>query len=214
MALREILIWPDARLKQKSKPVPRVDDTVRRLCDDLAETMYENRGVGLAAPQIGVHLDVIAMDVAQRDKDAEDGEGQEEGDPDGQAEVVRPARRAAPRQPRKPGDDLFWLINPKIVLAEGEYCYTEGCLSVPDEYEEVTRHGHIVVEFTGRDGKPDRREADQELLAVCVQHEMDHLQGKLFVDHLSALKRELIRRRMKKLKADREAEAKGTAATL
>ena len=188
MALREILIWPDPRLKQKSKPVDRVDDAVKRLCDDLAETMYENRGVGLAAPQLGVHQHVIAIDVEQRAS-----EGQEA---------------------KKPGEGLFWLINPKLILAEGEATYTEGCLSIPEEFEEVTRAARIVVEFQDRHGKVQRREAEESLLAVCVQHEMDHLVGKLFVDHISALKRELIKRRMKKLKADRAAQAKGQATAL
>ncbi len=101
-----------------------------------------------------------------------------------------------------------------LKVAEGEFTYTEGCLSIPDEYEEVTRFGHIVVEYTDRDGKRKQKEATNTLLSVCVQHEMDHLQGKLFVDHLSALKRELIRRRMKKLKSQREAEKKGEATAL
>jgi peptide deformylase len=192
MALREILIWPDPRLKQKSKPVERVDDSIRKLCDDLAETMYESRGVGLAAPQVNVHLDVIAMDIDQ--SSAED-----------KPEGVKHEKHAG---------GLFWMINPKLVLAEGEFTYTEGCLSVPDEYEDVTRFGHVIVEFQNRDGKVERREGNQDLMCVCVQHEMDHLQGKLFVDHLSALKRELIKRRMKKLKAERAAEAKAGAAAL
>jgi peptide deformylase len=98
-----------------------------------------------------------------------------------------------------------------LKLGEGEFSYTEGCLSVPDEFEEVTRFGHIVCEFTGRDGKVRQIEATNTLLSVCVQHEMDHLEGTLFVDHLSALKRELIKRRMKKLKAQRAAERKGEA---
>jgi peptide deformylase len=191
MALREILIWPDPRLKQKSKPVERVDDSIRRLCDDLGETMYDSKGVGLAAPQIDVHLDVIAMDVDQ--SSAED-----------KPDVAL----------SKPNGGLFWMINPRLVVAEGEFTYTEGCLSVPDEYEDVTRFGHIVVEYLDRDGKVQRKEATQDLLCVCVQHEMDHLQGKLFVDHLSALKRELIKRRMKKLKASLAAEKAGKAATL
>ena len=195
MALREILIWPDPRLKQKSKLVERVDDSIRKLCDDLAETMYEERGVGLAAPQVNAHVDVIAMDIDQKAADPEDED-------------------APPGTPVKTGDGLFWMINPKLILAEGEHTYTEGCLSIPDEFEEVTRFGHIIVEFMGRDGKTVRREATQDLLCVCVQHEMDHLQGKLFVDHLSALKRELIRRRMKKLKADRLSESKGEATAL
>lgn len=191
MALREILIWPDPRLKQKAKPVGEVDDAVRRLCDDLAETMYQANGVGLAAPQIGVLSNVIAMDVDQR-----------------------PAQEGEEREQKQRGVGLFWLIDPVLKLAEGEFSYTEGCLSIPDEYEEVTRFGHIVVEYTGRDGHRTQREATNTLLSVCVQHEMDHLQGKLFVDHLSALKRELIRRRMKKLKAQREAERKGEATAL
>jgi peptide deformylase len=189
MALREILIWPDPRLKLKAKPVGAVDDTIRRLCDDMAETMYEANGVGLAAPQLGVSLHVIAMDVDQRAP----AEGEEV---------------------KKAGEGLFWLINPQLKLAEGEFTYTEGCLSIPDEYEDVTRFGHILVEFTNRDGKREQREADNNLLAVCVQHEMDHLQGKLFVDHISALKRELIKRRMKKLKANLAAEAAGEATAL
>jgi peptide deformylase len=188
MALREILIWPDPRLKQKAKPVAAVDAAVRKLCDDMAETMYEANGVGLAAPQIGVLQNVIAIDVEQR---AHDGE-----------------------EAKKRGEGLFWLINPVVKVAEGEFTYTEGCLSIPEEFEEVTRAGHIVVEYTGRDGKQHRLDATNTLLSVCVQHEMDHLVGKLFVDHLSALKRELIKRRMKKVKTQREAEKKGEATAL
>ena len=188
MALREILIWPDPRLKQKAKPVGTVDAATRKLCDDMAETMYDSNGVGLAAPQIGVHQNVIVMDVEQKSK---------EGEP-----------------PRKKREGLFWLIDPVVREGEGEFSYTEGCLSIPDEYEEVTRFGRIVVDFTGRDGKPHRLEAANNLLSVCVQHEMDHLIGKLFVDHVSALKRELIRRRMKRLKAQRAAESKGEATAL
>ncbi len=193
MALREILIWPDPRLKVKAKPVPKVDAAIRQLCDDMAETMYAANGVGLAAPQIGVPLHVISMDVEQRSSSDEEGE------------VVEAKSRGA---------GLFWMINPVLKVAEGEFTYTEGCLSVPDEYEDVTRFGHIVVEYTTRDGERVTREASNNLFAVCVQHEMDHLQGKLFVDHISALKREIIKRRMKKLKIDRAAEAAGDAATL
>jgi peptide deformylase len=193
MALREILIWPDPRLKLKAKPVAKVDAAIRQLCDDMAETMYAANGVGLAAPQIGVPLHVISMDVEQRASSDEDGE------------IV---------DAKKPGAGLFWMINPVLKVAEGEFTYTEGCLSVPDEYEDVTRFGHIVVEYTTRDGERVTREASNNLFAVCVQHEMDHLQGKLFVDHISALKREIIKRRMKKLKVDRAAEAAGDAATL
>ena len=189
MALREVLVWPDARLKQKSKPVDLIDDAVRRLCDDLADTMYESNGVGLAAPQVGVTQRIIVMDVAQRSQDSdESAENQEKA------------------------SNLFWLINPVIRVSDGElYSYNEGCLSIPEEFEEITRPGHVVIGFQDRDGKARTLEASVCLLSVCVQHEIDHLEGKLFVDHLSALKRELIRRRMKKLKASREAERKGEA---
>jgi peptide deformylase len=152
----------------------------------MAETMYGANGVGLAAPQVGVHVNLISMDVEQ--KSSVEGE-----------------------EPKKKGEGLFWLIDPILKVAEGEFTYTEGCLSIPDEYEEVTRFGHIVVEYTDRDGKRKQKEATNTLLSVCVQHEMDHLQGKLFVDHLSALKRELIKRRMKKLKTQRELERRGEA---
>ena len=184
----EILIWPDPRLKVKAKPVGTVDATVRKLCDDLAESMYEAHGVGLAAPQVGVAQSIIAMDVEQKAA---------EGEP-------APAK----------GKGLFWLIDPVLKFGEGEFAYTEGCLSIPEEYEEVVRFSRIVVEYTDRDGSRRQREASNSLLSVCIQHEMDHLQGKLFVDHLSALKRELIKRRMKKLKAQREAERKGEATAL
>lgn len=192
MALREILVWPDPKLKLKAKPVGDVDAAVRKLCDDMAETMYEANGVGLAAPQIGVQQRVIAIDVEQRAS----GEGFE----------------GAP--PKKKGEGLFFLIDPVLKLGEGEFTYTEGCLSIPDEYEDVTRFGRVVVEYTGRDGKRHSLDASNTLLSVCVQHEMDHLDGKLFVDHLSALKRELIKRRMKKLKSQRAQERAGTATAL
>jgi peptide deformylase len=188
MALREILIWPDPRLKVKAKAVGKVDDTIRALCDDMADSMYDAAGVGLAAPQLGFPLNIIAMDVEQRAPKGEE---------------------AKPK-----GSGLFFLIDPILKLADGEFSYTEGCLSIPDEYEEVTRFGHIVVEYTDRDGRRKQRESTNNLLTVCVQHEMDHLQGKLFVDHLSALKRELIKRRMKKLKVQRQAELKGEATAL
>src|SRR5256885_11535134 len=185
---RETLIGHEPRLKQKAKPVGAVDAAIRKLCDDMAETMYEANGVGLAAPQIGVSLNIISMDVDQRTPEGE--------------------------EPRPRGHGLFWLIDPVLKVADGEFAYTEGCLSIPDDYEEVTRFGHIVVEYTDRDGRRKQKEATNTLLSVCVQHEMDHLQGKLFVDHLSALKRELIRRRMKKLKSQREAERRGEATAL
>ncbi len=165
--VRDILIWPDPILKQKSVPVDRVDDGVRRLLDDMAETMYAADGVGLAAPQIGVLKRCIVIDTS----------------------------------PRQEGQKLLHLVNPVIVAAEGETTYTEGCLSIPGEAEDVDRFARVRVRALDYAGKEFEVDAD-ELLAIAVQHEHDHLEGTVFVDHLSSLKRELIRRRMKKLKAE------------
>jgi peptide deformylase len=169
--VRNIVIWPDPVLKQIAKPVDRVDDSIRRLLDDMAETMYAADGVGLAAPQLGVSQRVIVVDVS----------------------------------PRQEGQRLVHLINPEIVRSEGTRVYTEGCLSIPGEAEDVERADKVWVRARGRDGKPFELECD-ELLATAVQHEYDHLQGTVFVDHLSSLKREIIRRRMKKLKAEQAVE--------
>jgi peptide deformylase len=169
--VRNIIIWPDPVLKQVAKPVDRVDDTIRRLLDDLAETMYAADGVGLAAPQVGVLQRVIVIDVS----------------------------------PRQEGQKLLYLVNPEIVRTEGTRVYTEGCLSIPGEAEDVERADKVWVRAKGRDGKPFELECG-ELLATAVQHEYDHLQGTVFVDHLSSLKREIIRRRMKKLKSEQAVE--------
>jgi peptide deformylase len=165
--VRDIVIWPDPVLKQIAKPVDRVDDAIRRLLDDLAETMYAADGVGLAAPQVGVSQRVIVIDTS----------------------------------PRQEGQRLLHLVNPEIVRCEGTRVYTEGCLSLPGEAEEVERADRVWIRALGRNGKPFELECD-ELLATAVQHEVDHLQGIVFADHLSSLKREIIRRRMKKLKVE------------
>jgi peptide deformylase len=172
--VRDIVIWPDPILKQVAKPVERVDDGIRRLLDDMAETMYAADGVGLAAPQVGVLQRVIVIDTS----------------------------------PRQEGQKLLHFVNPEIVRSEGTRVYTEGCLSIPGEAEDVERADKVWVRALGRDGKKFELECD-ELLAIAVQHEYDHLQGTVFVDHLSSLKRELIRRRMKKLKVE-QAEERAT----
>jgi peptide deformylase len=169
--VRNIVIWPDPVLKQIAKPVDRVDESIRSLLDDMAETMYAADGVGLAAPQVGVLQRVIVIDVS----------------------------------PRQEGQKLLYLVNPEIVRTEGTRVYTEGCLSIPGEAEDVERADKVWIRARGRDGKSFELECS-ELLATAVQHEVDHLQGKVFVDHLSSLKREIIRRRMKKLKAEEAAE--------
>jgi len=162
MAVLNILEFPDPRLRTVAKPVGEVDDKVRRLIDDLLETMYEASGIGLAATQVNVHRRVLVMDVS---------EGRD--------------------QPRA-------FINPEIsVLDETLGGYDEGCLSVPGFYEEINRPRRIRVRALDRDGNPFEQELEG-IAAVCLQHEVDHLDGKLFVDYVSPLKRQRIRRKLEK----------------
>ncbi|MCP3163078.1 peptide deformylase [Myxococcus qinghaiensis] len=169
--VREILIWPDPILKQKAKPVTKVDDSTRALVKDMFETMYAADGVGLAAPQIGVLQRVIVLDTT----------------------------------PRQPESKPLAMINPELIALEGETTYNEGCLSLPGESEDVDRAAVVTVKYLDVDGQEQTLRCD-ELLAIAVQHETDHLNGTVFVDHVSTLKREFIRKRMKKLKASRESE--------
>ncbi len=173
MALLEILEFPDERLRKRARPVERVDDTIRKLVDDMFETMYEAPGVGLAATQVNVHRRVIVIDVSEN-KD----------------------------QPQ-------CFINPEIISREGEEEQEEGCLSVPGVFEKVRRAERIKVRALDRNGKPFELEADG-LLAVCIQHEVDHLDGKLFVDYLSPLKRQRIRKKL--IKSKRQAKDKSPSA--
>lgn len=170
--VREILIWPDARLKKKAVPVTKVDDDVRALIRDMFETMYHADGVGLAAPQVGVHQNVIVLDTT----------------------------------PRQPESKPIAMVNPEILSYEGKIVYAEGCLSIPGESEDVERAAVVTVRYLDEQGVEQTLKADG-LLAVAVQHETDHLKGIVFVDHVSMLKRELIRKRMKKLKVDRAEES-------
>ena len=155
MAVREILIVPDPRLKLVSKPVEGVDDDLRALMDDMLETMYDAPGIGLAAIQVGVPKRVIVMDLTR---------GEDE------------------REPR-------YFVNPEILWSSEETApYEEGCLSVPDVYDEVERPARVRLRYLNYQG--ERVEEDAEgVYAVCIQHEMDHLNGVLFIDHLSRLKR-------------------------
>ncbi len=171
MSLLTILRYPDARLNKIAKPVAEVDDRIRRLVDDMFETMYASRGIGLAATQVDVHERVIVIDTSED--------------------------RSQPRV----------LINPKLVAVSDEMLVgDEGCLSVPTIYDKVERHARVTVEALDRDGKTCRFEAE-DLLAVCVQHEMDHLLGKVFVEYLSPLKRNRIRSKMLKRTRDDESDA-------
>ncbi|MGH7088428.1 MAG: peptide deformylase [Stellaceae bacterium] len=166
MALLSIITAPDPRLKIRAKPVARVDERVRRLMDDMLETMYQAPGIGLAAPQVGEPLEVIVVDCAR--------EGEQ-------------------RQPLQ-------LANP-VILWQSEESVTvnEGCLSLPEHYADVERPAEIQVRYL--DEENEIRELHAEgLLATCIQHEMDHLKGVLFVDHISALKRNIILRKLVKSK--------------
>ena len=168
MALLSILRYPDPRLHTVAKPVARVDDRIRRLVDDMTETMYEYDGVGLAATQVDVHERLIVMDTS----------------PERNRTMV--------------------LINPEIVSASVEMTVAEeGCLSVPMVYDRIERHTLVTVRALGRDGEPWEFEAEG-LSAICVQHEMDHLRGRVFVEYLSALKRDRIRIKMLKKLRDEQ----------
>ena len=166
MAILDILHYPDKRLRTVAKPVEVVNDSIKKLVDDMLETMYAAPGIGLAATQVNVHQQVIVIDVSEEKN-----------------------------QP-------LCLINPEIVAEEGTERCDEGCLSVPDIYETVERSEKVTVRALDQNGDEFTLEAD-ELLAVCIQHEIDHLKGKLFVDYLSPLKFQRIKKRL--LKSQREA---------
>ncbi|EGF90947.1 peptide deformylase [Asticcacaulis biprosthecium C19] len=173
MAIREILTVPHPVLKQVSKPVDKVDDDLRRLMDDMLETMYDAPGIGLAAVQIGEPIRVIVMDLQEKPEGAE---------PD--AEGVKKPR---------------YFVNPEIIWRSEEVApYEEGCLSVPEIYDEVLRPSKVKLKYLDYNGNAVEEDADG-LFAVCIQHEMDHLEGTLFIDHLSKLKRDRAITKVKKL---------------
>ena len=167
MALLDILEFPDPRLRTVAKPVEKVDDELRKLIDDMFETMYAAPGIGLAASQVNVHKRLLVLDVSD-----------EHNEP-------------------------MVFINPEVTPLTGETnTYDEGCLSVPGFYETVERPDRIKVRALDRNGEPFEMECDG-LLAVCLQHEIDHLDGKLFVDHISRLKRDRIRKKLEKVHRQR-----------
>jgi len=170
MALREIIILPDKQLRLVSKPVEKVTAEVRKLADDMFETMYEAPGIGLAAIQIAVPLRLITMDLAKKEDES--------------------------------GPKPRVFINPEIVSVSEEFSvYEEGCLSIPEYYEEVERPAQVRIRFMDIDGKVQEEDAEG-LFATCIQHEIDHLHGKLFVDYLSVLKRRAALAKWETFKAD------------
>lgn len=167
---RKILIHPDPRLKKVCAPVVDITDELRKLSDDMLETMYDAPGIGLAAPQLGLLHRLIVLDCVK-----------EEG--------------AAP-QPTV-------MFNPEVIASSEETnVYDEGCLSIPEQYAEITRPAEVEVRWMDRDGNEQQAGFDG-LWATCVQHEIDHLQGKLFIDYLKPLRRQMITRRMQKLKREK-----------
>jgi peptide deformylase len=172
MSLREIIKLPDKRLRLVSEPVKKIDAGIRKLVDDMFESMYDAPGIGLAAIQVGVAKRVITMDLAKRE------------------EASKP----------------LVVINPEIVWTSEETAvYEEGCLSIPEHYEEVERPAQVRVKYLDLEGQPQEVEA-KGLLATCLQHEIDHLNGVLFIDHISKLKRDRITKKFTKA-AKRAAEA-------
>lgn len=172
MAIRPILILPDAKLRQASDPVKSVDDSVRKLIDDMVETMHDAPGIGLAAIQIGAPQRVVVIDLAKKDE--------------------------APQ--------VQYFVNPEIVWSsEEKSVYEEGCLSIPEYYEEVERPARIRARFLDRDGAAREIEAEG-LLATALQHEIDHLNGVLFIDHISRLKRDRVIKKFVKQARQKESE--------
>lgn len=161
MSLLPILRFPDPRLKKVASPVESIDESIRRLVSDMAETMYEAPGIGLAATQVDVHKRIIVIDASET------------------------------------RDQLFVLINPELVESNGLQVREEGCLSVPGIYDKVERAEHVVVSYLDLEGN-QRTIAADDVLAVCLQHEMDHLEGHVFVEHLSMLKQLRIKAKLAK----------------
>jgi len=168
MAIREIIVLPDKQLRLVSKPIEKVTTEIRKLADDMLETMYDAPGIGLAGIQVAQPMRIITMDLAKRDEEGE----------------------------TKPRPRVF--INPEILSASEELSvYEEGCLSIPEYYEEVERPARVRVRFTDLDGKVHEEDAEG-LYATCIQHEIDHLNGVLFVDYLSKLKRDRVMKKFAK----------------
>jgi peptide deformylase len=170
MAILQVCTYPEEVLRHQAEPIIRIDREIGQLAENMAETMYQAPGIGLAANQVGVAKRLIVADIAPRDT----------------------------------GSDLIVLVNPEIVAAEGQITMEEGCLSVPDYEAEVKRHQKVTVRAVDLRGKKVEMEAEG-LLAVVLQHEIDHLNGILFIDRISRLKRNLYKRRMRKRHAGQQA---------
>lgn len=177
MALRDVLQFPDPRLREKASPVKEVDEAIRTLARDMIEVMYDEPGIGLAAPQVGEGIRLVVMDTAWNEEGGE----------------------------RNP----VVMVNPEILHREGQIVWTEGCLSVPDFQAEVERAARVRVRYSDLDGNVVEEEAE-ELRAVCFQHEVDHLDGVLFIDRISRLKRSMYVKKRKKALREQGEECAST----
>ena len=185
MAKLKIYKYPDIVLTQKALPIGRVDKSWHKLADDMLETMYDAPGIGLAANQVGILSRIIVLDTDFEYEEPEDEDSFEDG-------VIT-------------GKNPRIVINPEIILHEGKITWPEGCLSVPEYTADVKRAAKIKLQYLDIDGLTQTLAAEG-LLAVAIQHEIDHLDGKLFIDRLSPLKKEMVRKRLRQERAEREAD--------
>jgi len=177
MAILEVLEVPDPRLRDVARPIPAVDDDIRQLGADLLETMYAANGIGLAATQVGIDKRILVIDLQER--------AREDEDKDGESEPVR---------------NPHIVINPELLWVSDEVSvYNEGCLSIPEQYAEVERPARCRVRWLDEKGATHEEELEG-LMATCMQHEIDHLDGVLFIDHISRLKRNMVLKKLEKLR--------------
>lgn len=190
MAKLKIYTFPDDVLRQKAQPIDRVEKSLHKLADDMLETMYAYPGIGLAANQVGILQRILVLDTEYKIEEIPEGQ-----DPPKAQEVIENGIIIN----QKPQI----IINPKIIQKEGEIVYCEGCLSVPEYQADVKRWKKIKIEYQDIDGLTKTMSAE-DLLAVCIQHEMDHLEGKLFIDRLSSLKRDVVKKKLLKQRRERD----------
>ncbi len=175
MAKLEVVIFPDDRLRRKCRKIEKIDDSLKTLAEEMFEVMYQDDGVGLAAPQVGLDIRMVVIDI--------------------------------PKEDGSQGENKLVLINPEFTSVEGKVLSTEGCLSVPDYTAEIERYEKVTVKALDLEGKEQVYEADG-LFAICLQHELEHLDGKLFIDHLSNIKRGILYKRYLKLKKEAQRAAR------
>lgn len=199
MSVRDIIHIPDPLLREVSKPVEDINPALLKVLDDMLETMYDAPGIGLAGIQIALPLRVVTVDCGDPIEDAAEAEAQDEWDEKAIAAEEAGEEPPKPREAKERSKRPITLINPKIVsFSDAPSTYEEGCLSIPDYYADVERPAGCVVEYLDRDGKQQTIEAEG-LLSTCLQHEIDHLNGELFIDHISKLKKQMVMKKFTKI---------------